>query len=230
MNKIAALLFFLLLLLGCKKDDNTPTAQQYKCYYTAFYSYNENRTYCTAEFRTASGTAALESGAEIKCNGIPMTIESHSSPGPYLPYTEYTTSFNGIVSCNFTYKNSAGRMFTNSISLDQMGFSTFATNVNNVNATDTLFVPFTGGVINQNEEIELMVIQDQQHFAGDVFNSQNLNDTICKLTPDKMTYLTNGWGQIKFTKTKTLSLQEPDASGGEMKAGWSSIQNIVVTQ
>lgn len=210
----------LLLNSRCAKE-NSSDVNQDRIYtaYELYYNANEDKTYARASFRFGNPTGTLlelTDSSEIRFNNDVLSFK------PALVY--YEKEYAGFVnSGSFSWKNTEGHVFTNSIEIHSINYPLILDTINR-NASYEMF--WLGDSLLANESVTLTI---NGILEGDaqIFNQLNVNSKSIILAMNRLQLLGQGNGQLWLDRTYSPNLQQKTSAGGAIISKYRPVNKQV---
>lgn len=220
LNSFLIGLSFLFLFSSCEKE-NSSDVNQDRIYtaYELFYNANEDKTYARASFHFGSMTGTLlelTDSSEVRFNNDVLNFK------PALAY--YEKEYAGFInSGSFTWKNTEGNVYTNSISVHSVNCPL---NIDTINRNAAFEMFWLGDSLSINESVTLTI---ESVLAGDaqMFNQSNVNSKSIILSMNKLQLLGQGNTHLWFDRIYSPTIQEKTSAGGAIICKYRSINKQV---
>lgn len=214
------------LISSCKKDE--PEGENFNVwsYHRLVYDAESNTTYARTTFRYGSingATIELVPQASITFNGAELTWINSTST--------YEKQYDGLLdSGTFTYTDSDGNLYSNSISVpSSIGFPP---ELDSLSVNEDYELNWTGGALEINERVEIVLSAENSSGVEQEFTAQGVGVFGLVLTESKLDNLGVGTTDMSMSKVYLpLDYNVPPA-GGLLESRYQSNPklDVVVTQ
>lgn len=216
-------MFGFVLLLSCARE-NSDDVNQDRIYteYELFYNANEDKTYARAIFKfgNALGTLLeLTDPSEVRFNNDLLTFK------PGLAY--YEKDYAGYVpSGTFTWKNTEGDVFTNTISISAIDYSADLDTIPRDAAYELFWV---GDSLLANQSV-VLTINGVLEGDAQIFTQANVNSKSIILPLNQLSQLGQGVGTLWMDRYYKPVLTMQTGAGGVIRGIYRPINKQVQLQ
>lgn len=226
---LVAVAVFSLLSQSCQKAEDSTDVNQDKIhqYLELYYNSHEDKTYCYAQFRfgNAIGTPLkLGGSAAVTVNGNGMTWNETLNVNRY----EWTMT-GKATTATFVYTDNDGNVFTNTVTLDDIGFPTAG--MDTISKSQAFDLVWTGTALDTDDEVWVYMNEDNE-VNGALFKQANNGATSITLTTGS-----NGMGKIDpstitmwMDRHNKPGMTQETSAGGILKSRYRARKdNVVLT-
>jgi len=222
----AAVAAFLLLSQSCQKAEDSSDVNQDKVhqYLELYYNSKEDKTYAYAQFRFGNSIGTplkLGSSASISVDGNAMTWNET------LNLNRYEWEWTGMVSSvTFIYSDLDGNTFTNTATLDNIGFPTSLDTISKAASYD---LAWTGTALDTDDEVWVYLNEDNE-VNGALLKENGSGDTSITITKSKMANIDPSTITIWMDRHNKPAISDATSAGGILKGRYRAVkENVVLT-